>query len=124
MEIPEVSSGYQVLRGVDAQPLSRDGLAILASLLEAEAGPDDIETFELSWAAGDGHARHRHNIGLAVAVTQGSFTILFGVDGEHPVTANEGDYVLIGAETWHDEKTTDGVEMVGAYIGSLETFDG
>lgn len=120
MTTPE--QGYQVLRGVDVDPQSAEGLAILASLLQGETQTDDLETFDVSWEAGDGHARHRHNTGLAVPVTQGSVTFLFGADGERQ-EARQGDYVWIGAGTWHDEQTPNGVEMVGAHIGPIETYD-
>jgi quercetin dioxygenase-like cupin family protein len=114
--------GYQVLRGLDVDPRSAEGLGILASMLASGAETQDVETFDVSWAAGDGHPRHHHNIGLAVAITQGSVTFLFGSEGERQ-EARKGDYVLIGAATLHDELTADGVEMVGAHIGPLETYD-
>jgi quercetin dioxygenase-like cupin family protein len=56
-------------------------------------------------------------------VTQGSVTFLFGSEGEHQEIARQGDYVFIGAGTWHDEKTAEGVEMVAAHVGPIETYD-
>jgi len=71
-----------VLPGLHVDPQTAEGLAIFASLLEIDADTHDVETFEVSWAAGDGHPRHHHNTGLAVAITQGSVTFLFGPEGK------------------------------------------
>ena len=121
MAAPE--PGWRIVHAPDVDPQSPEGDALLASLLAGEqATTDGVEKFEVSWEAGHGHPRHRHNTALALAITQGSVTLLLGPDGDRQ-EARQGDFVLIGAETLHDELTPDGVEMIGAHVGPLETFD-
>ena len=93
---------------------------MFASLLEVNV--EAVETFDVDWDPGAGHSRHRHNGGLAVAITRGSVTFGFRADREL-VQARPGDYVLIGRGTLHDELTIEGVQMVGAHVGALETYD-
>ena len=112
--------GFVVKRDAGVDPRSPEGLALFAVLLGGQ--PEVVETFDVDWDPGDGHARHRHNGGLAVAITGGSVTFGFNADREL-VEARPGDYVLIGEGTLHDELTTEGVQMVGAHLGGLETYD-
>ena len=112
--------GYVIKRETGIDPRSPEGMILFASLLGGDL--DVVETFDVDWDPGDGHSRHRHNAGLAVAITGGSVTFGFRADREL-VEARPGDYVLIGPGTLHDELTTEGVQMVGAHLGALETYD-
>jgi quercetin dioxygenase-like cupin family protein len=115
---------YRVERGRVEDPETRLGAAFFASLFEERPAAEDLTRFAASFPAGARQPTHRHPGPVAACITRGTFTFVFGADGDDVVDLGPGDYVWIRGGVMHDEQAGDeDVEMVVAAVQPVETIE-